>query len=173
MKALRTKQEIRLILNDLGTKNLKLITRPVKVGIRYTEVSNLLFHLDIVSPGNIEENKLVVMFNITGKLNRIMKSPLGPSFANIFLCFHETLWLQNCPSDFKPALYRRYIDDTFLLFRDRFHIPKFLDYINSRHDSIQFTCDVENNNQLSFLDICISRRNNTFETYIILMTESS
>ena len=45
-----------------------------------------------------------------------MGSPLRPSFANIFLCFHETLWLQNCPSDFKPALYRRYVDDTFLLF---------------------------------------------------------
>ena len=89
-----------------------------------------------------------------------------PSFANIFLCFHKTLWLQNCHSDFKPALYRRYIDDTFSLFRDRSHVPNFLDYINSRHDSIQFTCDDENNNQLSFLDICISWRNSKFETSV-------
>ena len=51
-----------------------------------------------------------------------MGSPLGPSFANIFLSHHEKQWLQNCPSDFKPTLYRRYIDDTFLLFRDPTHI---------------------------------------------------
>ena len=75
-------------------------------------------------------------------------------------------WLQNCPSDFKPTLYRRYIDDTFLLFRDPTHIPKFLDYINSCHASFQFTCDFENNNQLSFLDICIFRDNNKFETSV-------
>ena len=75
-------------------------------------------------------------------------------------------WLQNCPSDFKPTLYRRYIDDTILLFRDPTHIPKFLDYINSCHASIQFTCDFENNNQLSFLDICIFRDNNKFETSV-------
>ena len=70
------------------------------------------------------------LFNFNDKLNRqidgvAMGSPLGPSFANIFLCFHEILWLQNCPSEFKPALYRIYIDETFILFRDRSHIPKF------------------------------------------------
>ena len=95
-----------------------------------------------------------------------MDSPLGPSFANIFLSYHEKQWLQNCPSDFKPTLYRRYIDDTFLLFRDPAHIPKFLVYINSCHASIQFTCGFENNNQLNFLDICISRYNNKFETSV-------
>ena len=57
-----------------------------------------------------------ILFPFNDKLYRqidgvAMGSPLGPSFANIFLCFHETLWLQNCPSDFKPALYRRYVDD--------------------------------------------------------------
>jgi hypothetical protein len=36
-----------------------------------------------------------------------MGSPLGPLFANIFMSFHEKSWLYNCPSIFKPILYRR------------------------------------------------------------------
>ena len=33
-----------------------------------------------------------------------MGNPLGPTFANLFLCFHENNWLQNCPLQFKPKL---------------------------------------------------------------------
>ena len=38
-----------------------------------------------------------------------MGLPLGPTFTNIFMCHHETRWLEDCPSEFKPVLYRRYI----------------------------------------------------------------
>ena len=43
-------------------------------------------------------------------------SPLGPTLANIFLCYHETTWLKNCPKSFKPVYYKRYVDDIFVLF---------------------------------------------------------
>ena len=46
-----------------------------------------------------------------------MGSPLDLLFANVFMSFYEQIWLQNCPSPFKPVLYRRYVDDCFLLFR--------------------------------------------------------
>ena len=59
-----------------------------------------------------------------------MGSPLGPTFANIFLCFYEQIWLENCPIKFKPVVYRRYVDDTFLLFRSHDHIEKFRAYLN-------------------------------------------
>ena len=36
-----------------------------------------------------------------------MGSPLGPSYANAFLCHHKKTWLDLCPLDFKPILYRR------------------------------------------------------------------
>ena len=45
-----------------------------------------------------------------------------PTLANVFLCYHEKIWLQNCLSKFKPVVYRRYVDDTFLLFRSEHHI---------------------------------------------------
>ena len=34
-----------------------------------------------------------------------MGLPLSPTFANVFLCYYESIWLQDCPSDFKPVLY--------------------------------------------------------------------
>ena len=45
-----------------------------------------------------------------------MGSPLGPTLANAFLCHYEKEWLDNCPSHFKPIVYRRYVDDIFVLF---------------------------------------------------------
>ena len=60
----------------------------------------------------------------------VMDSPLGPTFANIFLFFYEQNWLENCPVEFKPVVYRRYFDDTFLLFRSHEQIEKFRAYLN-------------------------------------------
>ncbi|XP_057293116.1 uncharacterized protein LOC130621786 [Hydractinia symbiolongicarpus] len=36
-----------------------------------------------------------------------MGSPLGPTFANVFLCYHEQNWLNNCPTEFKPVYFKR------------------------------------------------------------------
>ena len=65
-----------------------------------------------------------------------MGSPLVPLFANVFMSFHEHIWLQNCPSSFTPVLYRRYVDDCFLLFRSLNHVPLFLKFLNQQHPNI-------------------------------------
>ena len=91
-----------------------------------------------------------------------MGSPSGPTLANIFLCFHEQIWLDNCPVEFKPVIYRRFVDDTFLLFRSKEHIEKFRLYLNCQHPNIKFTSEIEENNSISFLDIKINRDNNRF-----------
>ena len=95
-------------------------------------------------------------------------APMGgcvsPVLANIFLSYHENIWLQNCPSEFKPVLYKRYVDDTFLLFKSENHIRPFLDYLNSQHQSIKFTHETETNGQISFLDVKISKNGHRFET---------
>ena len=38
-----------------------------------------------------------------------MGLPLSPTFANIFLSFNEKNWLRDCPPDFAPVYYRRYM----------------------------------------------------------------
>ena len=94
-----------------------------------------------------------------------MGLPLGPTFANIFLGYHEQKWLNDCPSSFKPAFYRRYIDDTFMLFRKKSHVESFLKYLNSKHDNIKFTCELEFKQSLNFLDISV-HRSNVFSTSV-------
>ena len=86
-----------------------------------------------------------------------MGSPLGASLANAFLCHQEKIWLDQCPPDFKPVLYRRYIDDTFIAFKEQSHVQQFFNYINSQHQSIQFTYECEQNGKLPFLDVTISK----------------
>ena len=95
-----------------------------------------------------------------------MGLPLGPTFANIFMCYHEENWLSDCPEDFKPLFYKRYIDDTFLLFEDQSHVPLFLTYLNSKHVNINFTFETEQNNILSFLDCEIHRLDNKFHSSV-------
>ena len=79
-----------------------------------------------------------------------MGSPLGPTLANAFLCFHEQIWRNDCPDEFKPAFYRRYVDDIFVLFRSPDHLEKFKNYLNSKHRKIRFTCEKEHNNSMLF-----------------------
>ena len=83
------------------------------------------------------------------------------------MCHHEKNWLQNCPLDFKPLFYKRYIDDNFLLFTNEQHAHMFLQYFNNQHVNITFTLECETNNALSFLDVKVSRENNKFITSVI------
>ena len=91
---------------------------------------------------------------------------LGPTFANIFMCYHEQKWLSDCPIDFCPTFYRRYIDDLFLLFKHPDHAKLFLNYLNCQHQNIKFTCETELDKSISLLDILITRSNNKFETSV-------
>ena len=94
-----------------------------------------------------------------------MGSPLGPTLANVFLCHWEEIWLNKCPEKFKPAYYKRYMDDTFLLFPSNDQVKKFFRYVNSRHKNMSFTYEEEKDNKLPFLDVLVTREN-TFITNI-------
>ena len=93
-----------------------------------------------------------------------MGSPLGPTLANVFLCYWEEIWLSKCPQKFAPVYYRRYIDDTFLLFSSLDHVKKFHKYLNSRHKNMSFTYEIEENSKLAFLDVSVSREGDHFTT---------
>ena len=92
-----------------------------------------------------------------------MGSPLGPTLANISLCFHEQIWFNECPDEFKPAYYRRYVDDIFVLFCSPDYLEKFQNYLNSKHRNIRFICEKEQNNSMPFLDVLMTRKDNGFK----------
>ena len=75
-------------------------------------------------------------------------------------------WLSNCPINFKPVFYTRYLDDIFILFHHPSHAPLFLQYMNNQHPNIKFTMENEHNRKMSFLDVLVDRRNNKFNTSV-------
>ena len=91
-----------------------------------------------------------------------MGSPLGPTMANVFLSFYEFKCLEQCPKEFKPVFYRRYVDDIFVLFESAEHLSKFCDYFNTCHPNMSFPFDQEKNGKLSFLDVEVSREKRKF-----------
>ena len=95
-----------------------------------------------------------------------MASPLGPTLANIFFCYHESNWLKDCLKNFKPIYYKRYVDDIFVLFKKPEHVQFFLEYINKKHKNIKFSIETELNRSLSFLDVKIFRENDKFVTSV-------
>ena len=95
-----------------------------------------------------------------------MGSLLGSSLGNAFLCHYEKLWLDSCPLEFKPVLYRRYVDDIFVLFKSKDHLLSFAKYMNTRHKNLKFTFDFEQNNSFSFLDVKITHGSNRFSTSV-------
>ena len=72
--------------------------------------------------------------------------------------------MDKCPKQFAPIFYRRYIDDTFVLFSSSDHVKKFHHYLNSRHRNMTFTYEVEEGNKLPFLDVLINRDQDRFST---------
>ena len=94
-----------------------------------------------------------------------MGSPLGPTLANSFLCYHEKRWLDKRLEEFKPVFYWRYVDNIFVLFRKKERFKLFLNYFNWCHKNIKFISEKETNNK-SFLDIEKSRDKNQFITSV-------
>ena len=85
-----------------------------------------------------------------------MDSPLGPFLADIFVSKLENGIPKNKISNFKT--YVRYMDDTLIICDSTSRIDNIIDDFNRAHRSITFTCEVEQNNSISFLDAHLTRR---------------
>ena len=82
-----------------------------------------------------------------------MGSALGPTFANIFLCYHETTWLKNCPKSFKVVYFKRHVDDLYVFFEKPEQVSQFVKYMNKRNKNVKFLFETEKDNSFSFLDV--------------------
>ena len=101
-----------------------------------------------------------VQFTFNGQIYRqvdgvAMGSPLGPILADIFLSSLENK-LDGVIQD--TYLYVRYVDDTFLLCRNKNQAKQLLQMFNSVHPNMKFTMEEEHSNRLSFLDVSILRK---------------
>ena len=86
-----------------------------------------------------------------------MGSTLDSTLANVFLCHYEKEWLDSGPIEFKPKLYKMYVDDIFVMFRSTDHVKRFVDYMYIKHPNTGFTFEIEDQNSFSFLDQKIIR----------------
>ena len=113
------------------------------------------------------ENIFIFDNNLYQQIDGVaMGGSLGPIMANIFMCYMEKKWLDQCPSHFKPILYRRYVDDCFLLFTNRDHIEAFKVYLNSKHPNIKFTTEIESNSKLPFIGVTVAHQDHGFSTSV-------
>ena len=95
-----------------------------------------------------------------------MGAPLSPIIANIFLCEFEANALQQCDAQITPQFYRRFLDDTFILFESSDQSQSFFEFFNGIYQNIRFTYEGESNLKLSFLDLNIVKSENSFITSI-------
>ncbi len=87
-----------------------------------------------------------------------MGSPLSPIIAELYLQNFEN---QKIPQNKSILHWTRYVDDIFSIIRTR-KKHSIMQYINSHHPSITFTCEEEVNGKLPFLDVeTYNKPNNT------------
>ena len=66
---------------------------------------------------------------------------------------YEQTWLEEAPVE--PLLYRRYVDETFLIFEPTADIKDFVTFLYSKHPNLHFTYEEEIDGYLPFIGITI------------------
>lgn len=88
-----------------------------------------------------------------------MGSPLGPTFANFYMCNLENHVLNEI--NYKPKIYCRYVDDIFLVIKNVDDLNK-LKSDFEKNSILKFTYEIEKDKTLPFLDVQLC--NNTKST---------
>ena len=92
-----------------------------------------------------------------------MGSPLGPVIAGIFMVELEKSLIPNLMEHMSP--WKRYVDDTIAVIKLS-SIEHVLSILNSFHQNIEFTYELEQNGKINFLDVMLIRTNDTLQTTI-------
>lgn len=95
-----------------------------------------------------------------------MGSPLSGLLSDIYLNHYENTYLFSHNNKFNSQIlfYRRYVDDTFMIFNGTIRqIENLRIYMNSINKNIQFTSETETNYKLNFLDLTIIKQGDRFQ----------
>ena len=76
---------------------------------------------------------------------------------------YERKCLREYPVAYASIFQKRYADDIIVLLKSENHVNNLLFYLNSKHLNIRFTCEIEKDRSLAFLDINVHRSNNKSE----------
>ncbi|KAK3730655.1 hypothetical protein QZH41_007939 [Actinostola sp. cb2023] len=81
-----------------------------------------------------------------------MGTRMAPSYANLFMSHLESLLLEHPPGNLLPLVWKRYIDDIFILWtHGSSTLQTFLNHINAFHPTIKFTYTTSPSS-INFLD---------------------
>ena len=105
------------------------------------DVDSLFTNIPLKETINICTNLLYKNVDVTGGINK-------SEFENLLsLATQESYFM------FNDILYRRYVDDIFVLFESAEHLSKFHAYLNTCHPNMSFSFEQEINDKLSFRGI--------------------
>ena len=86
-----------------------------------------------------------------------MGSSLSPVVANLYMEAFEKSAIESFP--LKPKWWKRLVDDTNINWpHGKESLDAFLEHLNSRSEHIKFTMEVEEDNQIPFLDVLIKKK---------------
>ena len=88
-----------------------------------------------------------------------MGNPLSPLIAELFMADFE---MKLKKENLLPRVWIRYVDDVCAVVLKE-QVPEILKMLNSRHESIKFTCEIEQDGKLPFLDLELQRVGNGIE----------
>jgi hypothetical protein len=92
-----------------------------------------------------------------------MGSPLGPTFANFYMCHIENHVLQQV--QIRPFTYCRYVDDTYVVVRDDQHLHS-LKLAMEEASVLTFTYETSIHQKLPFLDVAVDGSNGLYTTSV-------
>ena len=97
-----------------------------------------------------------------------MGTPLAAIFAEIFMAYFEEQHLPDLfnEKDSKLLAWRRYVDDTFTIFKADADVDEIHQLLNTFHPCIRFTVEPEKNYTISFLDVLVKRHDTGFDTTV-------
>ena len=108
-------------------------------------------------------NKCMLIFTYQQNDGVAMGSPLGPVLSGIFMVKLENSLVPTLNESM--TLWQRFVDDTISFVKND-SIAYVLDQLNSFHEQIQFTYEVEHNNKLPFLDVLLIKNANKIDTTV-------